>query len=572
MRMVRYKLMRLLRDRINVRWNILLALSSGFAGLLIINANLLDISRLRIQVPFYVLIVSAAFVLIDRLGIRARVTKMNRRWQMYLAGILSIYSCYVMILHYLSYFARYQPHIHIGEVFVIKLILFVVLGFFAIYTAWRFFFWAVYRLNKRLDFTQIEKRLIVCYTTLCLVIAVLLSIFVTNHFVLKLNIVDTLYAMDSQAFIYDETYDNNVYGLGTDIRHPLVQAINTPFGIISRVIGQIFHFVPYAQTHVYQMFLVIMVAITGILLIRLLGVKSDKLKVATFILYVCLYSTLIFTFAVEQYVQVVLLMVLMVYALINKWPDRWIVAFLVMSAGYTLTSAALGTVLLIGKGTPKQKLKRVAVVAAAFILLLVASGKLLTLIFFNRVTGEVSKFSLGVDFLEKIYQFVNFMATTVTAGFHTVIFDGSYHHYKTDDINMVQLNLVGIVVLLLIALGFYVGRKKLLNQIALGWVIYSFIVCVVVGWGSSLNEYALYSAYFGWAYFILLFSAVSFIVDRFVPSLKIQERILIAVFSVVSLVNIIQFRDVIVFAHEYYPARPIEEIVKEYIPYEKKTQ
>lgn len=565
--------MKFLGDRHNLRSNVLLAMSSGFAGLLIVNANLLDINRLRIQVPMYVAITIAAFLLIDRLELYKLLASKGRKgWQRCVLAVLSLYTGYVLILHYLSYFYEHQHHVNVGELFVLKTAIFAGLGMFAIYMAWKFFFWAIISLYKRLKLTKLEKRFIVIYSATGLLIAILLSIFVTNNFVLKLNIVDTLYAMDSSAFIYDETYDNNVNGLGTDVRHPFAQSISTPLGIISRVVGQVFHFIPYAQAHIYQSFMMIMIAVTGVLITRLLDINSKILKTITLIAYACLYSTLIFTFAVEQYVQVVFFMMLAIYAFLNKWSDRWTIAFLVMSAGYTITSATLALIFLFRNEKLKQRLKKIALTALAFLLIATASGKLLTLFFFNRQADQVTKFSSGVDFIEKIYQFINFVATTITVGFHTVIFDGSYYKYKTDDISMTQLNFIGIFVLLLVLFGFYIGRKSILNRIAMGWVAYSFIICVIIGWGARFNEFALYSMYFGWAYFILAYSALKFIIDHTLRSMRARRNTMIVILVSVSIVNVSQYADIIMFTHMHYPPDSIETTIKKYIPYEKKAE
>jgi len=565
--------MKFLRDRRYFRWNAVLALSSGFAGLLIVNANLLDINRLRIQIPMYFAITIAALLLIDRLGIgRLLHGRMNKFWQRCVLVALSIYTGYVIVLHYLHYFYQYQHHVSVSEWFILKTIIFAILGMFAIYTAWRFFFWAIVSLYSKLNLSKLEKKLILSYGALGFVLAIFMSIFVTNNFVLKLNIVDTLYAMDSSAFIYDETYDNNVNGLGTDVRHPFAQSISTPMGVISRVVGQVFHFVPYAQAHIYQLFMLIMIAVTGVLVTRLLNVGSAKLKVAVFIAYGCLYSTLIFAFAVEQYVQVVFFMVLTVYAFLNKWSDKWTIALLIMAAGYTVTSAILGLIFLLQKGALRIRLNKIAVAALAFLLVATASGKLLTLLFFNRQADQVTKFSSGVEFIEKIYQFINFAATTITAGFHTVIFDGSYYKYKTDDISMTQLNYIGLLVLVLVLLGFYVTRRTTLGRIAIGWVAYSFVICVVVGWGARFNEFALYSMYFGWAYFILLFEALKYIINYIGRSVHSRQNMMIAILGVVSIINVVQYYDVVTFAHRHYPPESIETTFKKYIPYEKESK
>ncbi|MCF0129300.1 MAG: hypothetical protein HUJ70_12035, partial [Pseudobutyrivibrio sp.] len=63
----------------------------------------------------------------------------------------------------------------------------------------------------------------------------------------------------------------------------------------------------------------------------------------------------------------------------------------------------------------------------------------------------------------------------------------------------------GVLILLLCIIGFCLSRKELVSKIAIFWVSFSFLLLGVVGWGSTENEMVLYSAYFFWAYCVLLY-------------------------------------------------------------------
>ncbi len=557
-------LMRLNKEQL---WNILLALSAGFAGLLVVNANLLDISRLKLQVLLFVLMVVASYLLIRIVDVRAKVIGLKlTNLQQAILGVLTVYSLYVTIHHYLSYIYQAFPD-HINVVLFARLGIFSVLGVFAVFIAWKLFVWGVVTLYKKLNFSSLEKRLISIYSLIVFLIAIFLSLFVTNVFVLKLNIVDTVYAMDSSALMHDEIYDNNVTGLNTDVRHPTAQSISTPMGIVARVTGQVLHFIPYAQQHVLQLFTIIMIAVTGVLIIRLLALKKASLQIFGFIGYVCLYSSLIFTLAFEQYVPSVFFLVLFVYGMTKNWSLKWNIFFLIASAGYIITSAFAGLAFLLKKGRPmSRRIYDLVLAGIAFLLVVIASGKVLTLVFAGRQLSQISEFS-GASFVEKLNQFTNFLASTIMPGYHTTYFDGVYWKYKTAEVAIHQVNFVGIVVLVLALTGLWFARKSYFARVAALWAGFSFIVCVLVGWGSAMNEMALYSFYFGWSIYSLVFLGIFGLISLFVKRNRQRRLAMVALITVVSLVNIGAYYDIIGFAHRNYPAESLKIIVSESLRY-----
>ena len=544
------------------RWSLLLAFSTGFAGLLVVNANLLDIDKILIQIPLFFAMSIAAYVILRYVDVRSMVAYVSRKWQWTAVVYLSIYSIYIAVLQYSRYFYANYPE-EVTRIFYLKMGLISLLGLFATITAWRLFFWGVATLYRKLAFTKIEKWIIGIYTGFVTLVAIALPIFLTNNFVLKLGIVDTIYAMDSSALMRDEVYDNNLTGLNTDVRHPIAQSLTMPLGILSRVGGQLFHFVPYMQAHVLQMFMILMIGVTGVLLVRLLDVKRSYIQVATFAGYVFLYSTLIFTLAMEQYVPSVFFLVLFVYGFVNKWSFKWNVFSLVASAGYIITSAAAAMVFMLEKGkTLRKRVVSMFIAGGFFLLTTIASGKLLTLLFANRQLDGLSSFSGSLTFGEKINQFVNFIASTITVGYHTTFFDGSFWKYKTAGEALSQTNPVGLVVIVLVLLGLWAGRKKVVSWIAAGWIVFSFIICVVIGWGAAFNEMALYSFYFGWAYFVLCFMAVRWLIDLIPVKRAWRGGGLVVILAAVSIVNIVAFTDIIRFTGKNYPSAPFIDQVE----------
>lgn len=554
----------------NNAWNIALSLSSGFAGLLIINANLRNIDKIWLQVPLVLIMGAAAFFLIRFIRVREKITTMNR-WILVISSYLSVYSAYIFIHHYTSFFSAKYPD-EITTIFFVKIGFFAIAGLWALTVAWQLVFWGVKELYSKLALTRLEKILVVSFVSFFTLLALAVSVFASNNFVLKLGIVDTIYAMDSSALLRDEIYDNNNTGLNTDIRHPFAQTAGTPMGIVSRVVGQLFHFIPYAQEHALQIFTFLMIALSGVLVARLLTVKTKKVNVAIFVAYVCLYSTLIFTLPFEQYVPSVFFMILFVYAVLNGWSYKWTLFPLLVSAGFIITSAAIGVLYLFNKEPIKQRIGKLVGAAVGYLLVVVATGKILTLFHANRQLGNVDKFANGTTLVEKLNQFTNFIATTLTKGYHETFFDGSFWKYRTAALAVEQVNLVGIIILILALIGLYAGRHKVLTWVAGFWATMAFVICVVIGWGSVNNEMALYSFYFGWAYFILVFFGIRWILRLAVKSVEQRRNVIVVLLLVLSLYNLIAFSDILRFTAQHYPQMPVKDLIKETLQYEKTTE
>ena len=57
------------------------------------------------------------------------------------------------------------------------------------------------------------------------------------------------------------------------------------------------------------------------------------------------------------------------------------------------------------------------------------------------------------------------------------------------------------------------NRDKLLSRFAIYWVAFSVVLLALIGWGTWETGLVLYSLYFGWAYFTLLFQLIDKIGD-----------------------------------------------------------
>ena len=157
----------------------------------------------------------------------------------------------------------------------------------------------------------------------------------------------------------------------------------------------------------------------------------------------------------------------------------------------------------------------------------------------------------NIPFIEKIYQYTEFVKNCFSApdaGVNTTTFD---HPAWSLDI-VVGINLVGVFLLVLSIFSAIWNRDKKSSLLALYWIVFSFIMLVVLGWGAQENGLTLYSLYFGWAFIVLLFQLVEKIED------KLKIKFLIPITTVCTAgallaINIPAIMEMIDFAITYYP-------------------
>jgi hypothetical protein len=112
------------------------------------------------------------------------------------------------------------------------------------------------------------------------------------------------------------------------------------------------------------------------------------------------------------------------------------------------------------------------------------------------------------------------------------------------------LNICGAALLLVVTAGFMLNAKNKFAVICMGWIVYSFIILCIIGWGSSENGLILYSLYFSWAFLSLACLTIEKIFQK-IPLIKyILYSAIIAVFT---FINISGIYELIRFGVTYYP-------------------
>lgn len=357
---------------------------------------------------------------------------------------------------------------------------------------------------------------------------------------------DVVFTTDNGAQIYEDTY-KNIFAPENDLRQPLFGLFSYPFGIASEIVAKVFYFVDYTWMYSFMiaLFQVLCLNVVVILLARMLN-KTTKL--IPMLLFSTTYTYLLFAINLEQYVFGMFWLISLIYIYVKN-----------KSSNPYLFSAATGSLLTNGILLPflakKEKsidtFKEMIKYLLIFGLIIVLVGKFAD--FYNGILGaEKFKMFMGgekVGLLNQFQQFTHFIVNMFVAPETTVIISPwGLPSYQLAEIN--NFNIIGILIFIVSIIGFYINREKLIAKIAFGWVLYSVLILGIIGWGTPENGLILYSLYFIWAYFILLYLFVDKVLEK-QPIIKKGFFIIIITFFIV--VNFFGFTDLLGFGFEIYP-------------------
>ena len=108
----------------------------------------------------------------------------------------------------------------------------------------------------------------------------------------------------------------------------------------------------------------------------------------------------------------------------------------------------------------------------------------------------------SLPFTDKLLQFIYFIKSIFIAPKSVILWDNYFYSYRIISIDFVSR--LGILILLICFVSFLLNRKNKFAKISFLWIIFSFLVLCLFGWGTQENGLILYSLYFFWAYVSLI--------------------------------------------------------------------
>ena len=361
----------------------------------------------------------------------------------------------------------------------------------------------------------------------------------------KTILVDVVYISDSPNHLITDVFFN-VGARENDLRQPLYALLSMPISIIAWSIGKILFFIPNAYALLIQSLQVTLLPVLAILLSRILKLK-DWAQMLFIIMVLSTFPVLLFSITIEQYIIPTFLLIVFVMAVLQD--SRSLTSYFILSTGSIITSGFLFPLL-----TKARKFKNWFMDLfkdfIKLVIVLILAGQFHLLYFIAAPYQKMeSLVPLYRTFEDKLFQYLTFVASCfVFPASHLDTTTYSYPSYQQTVIT--SPSILGILILCAALIGFIVSRKEKIAKISLAWILISYLILGLVGWGTLENGLVLYILYFSWPFFVLIAKAYLWGL-RWWP----KTRIVLACGVIAGLlfVNFNGLWDLIRFGIEHYP-------------------
>lgn len=388
-----------------------------------------------------------------------------------------------------------------------------------------------------------EKKYLIIISSLGLFISIAIP-FVTTAFSIpmhdnKLCIYDVIYTSDSGAITYEDAFFNVSYA-ENDIRQPLFGIFSLPFSIIGKFIAEILFFVPERYDYVSAMTFIqfVLLSVSTILISRMLKLKEEDKKYF-YLLFSISFSYMIFSIILEQYVIGLFYLILTCYCFYEKK----------LKPNY-LYVGAVGTMLTSGIVFPLiskiKNLKKYIIDAfkclAVFLSVLTVGGQFPQIfLMFTNFNSLTSTFAKKMGFIDKFYQFINFVKGILIAPKGKIVEVLNHPSYQLVEVKNIMI--IGVFILLIVIVSYILNRKNKFANFCILWVIFSAILLLFIGWGTSENGLILYSLYFAFAYLSLFYLFFRRVIksDKIFGIFMILLCLMILTCNIQELINIFSF-------------------------------
>lgn len=419
-----------------------------------------------------------------------------------------------------------------------------------------FFFYIAYRellrFAKTLNegFGKTEKRIFVSFSlffsVLIIIVYSLTCVFFAAYFRNGL-LYDIVYSSDSTALYYTNAF-LNVGDAENDLRQPLFGVFSAPFSIIPYAISLIlsaiplFSFIPNLYAYLLAIEQAMLLLLSFLLIVDLLDLRGAE-KVLSCAIFAFSFPSLLFSLNLEQYIFAVFWLVLYIYATHKRLRGSdhlWLCA-----TGSLLTSALLLPLSYRRERTLTENALNFTKIILLFVALCFAFGRGAYLV---GVIDQIRKMFTwaggGIPLIQRLYQYSAFISSCL------VYPDTHIINETIQQVPPLGFDFAGIALFVLAVIGFVINRKQPFAQISFAWLCFSFIMLVVIGWGSKENGMVLYSLYFAWALISLIVGSITAIPKRWSP-----VRIALLSLALIPLLyfNARGFMAIMDFAITYYP-------------------
>ena len=371
---------------------------------------------------------------------------------------------------------------------------------------------------------------------------------------------DVIYTADSGA-CYASNVHRNICAFGNDLRQPLFAVFAMPFAFLATLLSTVLFFLPNGYAVFLCLVQIALLLFTVVLISRLffrcLPSGDSGTEIFFLTAFSLTYPFLLFALMLEQYIFAVFWLTVFLYCRICEKPEQesaFLAAAGSLTASWVLLPFAAFSKNLSGL------FRNCFRIGTAFLILVFIAGQ------FNQLFDLQFLMFIGVKetFAARFFQFINFVAlcfsapeTVITAAPPLLLpympVSDAFISWQLAPVT--ALNIQGLVLIIIAAIGFLLNRKEPFARLCFFWILFSFFLLCIIGWGAAENGMILYTLYFGWAYFCLILLAVEKIAALLPPPVcKLKYIIYIAVIITLAVINLSGIYELIQFGIEYYPS------------------
>lgn len=440
-------------------------------------------------------------------------------------------------------------------------------GNFYVFSEWKIFILSIlsvfalgiiiyYLLKKLIPVLKNFYKSLTKFEKIFLIVIFFVSLLVTTIIFNKTSVFyygkdvywDILYTSDSSATYINDAFFNINSIMNDFAKQPLFGIFSLPFAVIARLLSEVFFMLPNGYVIFLTVVQITAMAVAWIMLARLLKIKENS-KWELCLLFLCSFTTISFALILEQYILSFFYVVLIIYSYYN----------MKHSVNYSFI-AGVGSLVTTGILVPfvskpckiKRWLLNLLKCFIAGVFITVIFGQLPFIFgFVEELVRNLDSYTgVGLSFNNKLMQFLNFVKgifIVISASASKFNMWPYQMNYALDKVN--DYDIVGILILIFCFISFFINRKNKLCIISMFWILFSFVILCLVGFGTSENGLNLYSLYFSWAYIVLIYM----LLYKLIRNDLVRRVIIIALIIVLLIFNISEFINIIKFGLTYYP-------------------
>lgn len=365
-------------------------------------------------------------------------------------------------------------------------------------------------INFLKSLTKTEKRYLIIMSIIGTILAAAITANTTaftNPITKEGNMAlyDVIYTSDNGYLTNHDTYVD-FSNSENDLRQPMFAVFALPFSIPAHIISELLPFSSQNMSYYIVMTTMqfIIITMTTIMLARLLNLEETKKKYL-YILFTISFPYILFSLLLEQYVIALFYLILTIYL----YKEDNSINYSYIGAVSTLLTSGVIFPLISNKTSIKDKIIDIFKCFLIFCAILILSGRVIEFLNAYEQVINLSRYTgVEVTWLNKIQQFTHFISSLFIGPLGEITTNPFANlSWQIQPIN--TFSILGIVILILCIISAIINRKEYITKVSFLWILFSIIVLVLLGWGTKENGLILYSLYFGWAYFVLIFQLLN---------------------------------------------------------------